>query len=37
MMIPWCDLMMCGFDFNNDDDHDDGDVGGYDNDYMYNT
>ncbi len=29
--------MMCGFDFNfDDDDHDDGDVGGYDNDDMYN-
>jgi hypothetical protein len=30
--------MMSVFDFNYDDhDHDDGDVGGYDNDDMYNT
>ena len=39
-MNQWCDLMMCGFDINwydDADDHDDGDVDDYDNDYRYNT
>ena len=38
MMFQWCHLMMCGFNFNYiDDDHDDDDVGDYDNDDIYNT
>jgi hypothetical protein len=30
MMIQWCDLMMCGVDYDDDHDHDDSDVGDYD-------
>ena len=38
MMFQWCHLMMCGFNFNFIvDDHDDDDVGDYDNDDIYNT
>jgi hypothetical protein len=37
MIIQCCDLMMCGVDFDDDYDYDDGDVGDYDNNDICNT